>query len=135
MGIISSSTCTFMYYNRYALAAMYSRDLGFREMLVSGFPALVSGVFLMGFSSVSSSSLYAMGRAPEVAAVQWIAVWLILLPVGVRLIFFQGDTSDAYNGVLWACAASYLVENLLSGTLLIQTNWEAQVARARKKIH
>ena len=124
--------CGLIYWQRWAIAALYTPHADTQEMVVLGFPPLCACLISVVMATSLAYSLMAMGRNDEVATTQLVSVWLVMLPVGSYHIYTAESAVSGYIGVLWTVPLSYCIKAVMCFIMLRNTDWEKQIAEIKK---
>ena len=121
--------CLFLYTHGSRIAQLYSTETHTQAFVVMGIPALCCGVITLVMSTASSYALTAMSRTSEVAAVQMISVWMVLVPIGLYYGLMANNDVSGFFGIMWSLPLSYGSKAILCFALLATTDWNAEIKR------
>jgi len=127
------ASCTLLMIYGDEITSIYTNDETVKQMLLEAIPALCAAIMMIMLGTTAAFALNGVGRTPEVAGSQLISVWLVLIPVGIYMGFYNTGYYSGFQGLVWAAPVAHLVKTTLCTTLLFRTNWAAETAKARER--
>jgi len=127
------ASCTLLLTYGDEITSIYTNDATVKQMLLEAIPALCCSIMMILLGTTAAFALNGVGRTPEVAGSQLISVWLVLIPVGIYMGFYNTGYYSGFQGLVWAAPIAHLVKTTLCTTLLFRTNWASETAKARER--
>ena len=133
-GLISTAAITvscLVWHYQHAIAVFYTRDQEAQKLILAAIPALCASLVVRSWSALGSFALSGMSRNAEVAAIQAISQWLVLVPMAYYLGFVHDGLCSGFVGIMWASPIGHGFKTVLNLTLLATTHWQSEVEKTQ----